>query len=108
MTQSDKLTIEEIQELITLGVFYGGTERQVLQQLADTMRENERLRGAANGVLVSFDDLPLHIRMVLENILCKQSKVDGCQMPKIAIDGYCAICGSANRSCQPEKQPTKT
>ncbi len=33
------------------------------------------------------------------------NKDGGCQMPYKVIDGFCAVCGSPNHSCQPDKQP---
>jgi hypothetical protein len=34
-----------------------------------------------------------------------QNPMDGgCQMPKTAIIGYCAVCGSPNRTCEPTKE----
>lgn len=58
----DKLTIEQVQEMITLGAFYGCEERRVLAQLLDTMRDNERLRDALSYALWQHEGRsdPLH------------------------------------------------
>ncbi len=44
MTIPDRLSVEDINHLITLEII--SAERKVLQQLLDTMRDNERLREA--------------------------------------------------------------
>ena len=44
MTQPDKLTLGVIDKLISMSLTPGIGTTLILQQLADTMRENERLR----------------------------------------------------------------
>lgn len=43
-----------------------------------------------------------------DNWFSTNNKDGGCQMLYKKIDGFCAVCGSPNRSCQPEKHPSKT
>ncbi len=109
MTQLDKLFSLEALELIACGGIKSDT-RTLALELAASMRENERLRKFAKHThecrsqivgkcICGLDDIP--------NKHTVHSSDGGCQMPRTAIAGYCCVCGSPNRTCQPEKQPTQ-
>lgn len=153
MTESpNKLTIEEVEfELSTLknyeDSFRNQTLKKVYQQLADTMRENERLSVEVNKLTQKREKDADTVFAMLERVKARdienerlrkelaeyEQDIDklvkmvrnkptelkirswhspnnndgGCQMPYQVIEGHCCVCGTPNRSCQPEKQPNR-
>ena len=62
MTTNDKLTIEEVEQFAKFSDY--DRVRQVASQLADTMRENESIKGAALALLLqSVPDGDKHTRL---------------------------------------------
>jgi len=71
---------------------------QLATQLADTMRENERLRLDYNMAMMTVEHSLKPHKYLMDG---------GCQMPKTVINGHCAVCGSPKRTCQPQPLVSK-
>lgn len=134
MTEPNKLfSLEDIERFIDQGDISENTASKIAEQLVDTMRENERLRSTLSYINDLENEMPeggrskadffefqfataqnkaanclesyKHLSDEMGQWFAPHNKDGGCQMPYKVVEGFCAVCGSPNRSCQPDKQP---
>lgn len=105
---SDKLTIEEIDSFISIYKGYKNIKVDVYKQLADTLRENERLRGALEqisehqkyGSTYGSGIRYAHCAMIAKKVLQQYKQSLPSYMDVCGILANCQICKTTPCVCE--------